>query len=82
MNQLQMASVFGSCSIGDHMWDEDCREFVKESHNVGREVKTNVRYYFDATDKVYVNAGTSRVIASKYFALSQPRVGGMVNVRV
>ena len=82
MNQLQMPSVFGSCKVGDRMWDEECREFEKESHNVGREVKTGVPYYFDLTDKVYVNAGTNRVIASKYFALSMPRVGGMVNVSV
>lgn len=82
MNQLQMPSVFGSCKTGDRMWDEDCREFVKESHNVGRHVKTNEPYYFDLTDKVYVNAGTSLEIASKYFALSQPSIGSTVNVRV
>lgn len=82
MNQLQMPSVFGSCRIGDRVSDDNCHEYVKESHNVGRHTKTNEPYYFDLTDRVYVDAGTNREIASKYFAMGLPDKGSIVNMRV
>lgn len=80
--QLQMLTLFGSCGVGDRVFTPDCREFVKESHNKARLVNGNEPYYFDLTDRVYVNVGQSKSIAQRYFQLSQPKLGSMVNVRV
>jgi hypothetical protein len=81
MNQLQMLTLFGSCGVGDRMWTPDNREFRKETHNVGREVNSNEPYYFDPTDRVYVNVGKSKEIAQRYFVLSQPQKGSLIHVR-
>lgn len=80
--QLQMLTLFGFCKVGDRISTPDCREFVKESHNKARLVNDNEQYYFDRTDRVYVNVGQSEQIATRYFGFAVPQLGSMVNVHV
>lgn len=77
--RLQMLAVFGSLSIGDEFSTVDCKEMVKEADNKARERCTNEMYYVDATDRVYINVGQSQQLAKKYFALTLPKIGGMLH---